>query len=308
MTVSESTLGQRGSRSDQVRARRARTTKKIERAAREIMPKQPQKRRARRRYDVSISEEMGTEFQLPAVPTVRVGSRLLSFALLAVSIWGVQRIVASDSFKVLRATTAGNVLMKSSQIRSLAAVEGQSVFLIDPQAVAARLEEEPEVKNAQVDIQWPNRVEIQIEEREPVIEWNNAGRIWWLSNDGIAYVQHGDRSNLVHIQAEEPVLNVDGDPTSPVVDPELLTAAAVLSERLPMSGDLIFNRERGLGFEDPEGWMAYFGTDGDMTMKTDVYLGIVAKLKEDNILATLVSVENQSAPYYKAESQFTWQQ
>jgi len=307
VTVSESALGQPGRRSDQVRARRARTTKKVERAARDIMPRQPRKRRARRRYDISLSEEMGTELQLPAVPRLKIGARMFTIVVLAVGIWGVQRIVASDSFTVLRATTAGNVLMKSSQIRSLAAVEGQSIFLIYPQAVEDRLEEEPEVENAQVDIGWPNRVAIQIEEREPIVEFDNAGRIWWLSIEGIAYVQHGERSNLVQIRADEPVLNIDGNPRSQVVDPGLLSAAVVLSERLPIAGELIFDQEHGLGFEDPDGWMAYFGTDGDMTMKTDVYLGIVAKLKEENIPATLVSIENQSAPYYRTESQFTWQ-
>ena len=307
MTLGEQVLGRGSRRSDMVRARRAQTRKKIERAGIDIAPKPPRKRRAKRRYDVSISEEMSTELQLPAVPTVRIGSRLLAIGLLALSIWGLQMLVDAEVFQVLQVSLSGNELLKASQIRSLANLEGQSIFLIDPRAVEFRLEEEPEVERASVQVRWPNEVGIQIEERDPVVEWDDGGRIWWLSSDGIAYVEQGDHSNLVRVQAEEPVLSIGTDANSPVIDPEVLSAAAVLTEQLSIPGELIFDRDHGLGFEDSGGWMAYFGTDGDMSMKADIYLAIVDRLDAENIQATLVSVEDHSAPFYQAENQFTWQ-
>jgi hypothetical protein len=245
--------------------------------------------------------------QLPAIPRLQLRTRLLSLALLVGCVWVMQSALTSDRFTVMKVEAVGNQLLSSGQIRSLAGIEGQSVFRVDDEAVKRSLEEEPEVEQAEVKVRWPNKVTVEIEERGPAVEWSDAGRIWWLSADGVAYVQHGDRSNLMRIESETPALNVSQDATASVVDPALLSSAEELKEELPQVERWLFDPALGLGFDDPGGWQAYFGVDGDMKVKAQVYHAIVEKLKKENVTATFVSVEDVTAPYYKVESQYSWQ-
>jgi hypothetical protein len=207
----------------------------------------------------------------------------------------------------MKVEAVGNQLLSSGQIRSLSEIEGQSIFLVDDVAVKKALEEEPEVEQAEVKVRWPNKVMVEIEERGPSVEWSDAGRIWWLSADGVAYVQHGERSDLIRIESETPVLNVSQDAQESVIDPGLLESAEQLGEELPSVEHWIFDPSLGLGFDDPGGWRAVFGTDGDMKVKAKVYRAIVEKLQDEDVAATFVSVEDATAPYYKVESHYSWQ-
>lgn len=307
MTVAGGTLDDQRKRSDQVRARRAVRIRKVERASRSVKRSKPKRRRARRRYDVTVQRELGTALQLPAIPRFQVRTRILSFLLLVGCVWSLQGLLTSDRYTVMKVEAVGNQLLSSGQIRSLSEIEGQSIFQVDDVAVQRSLEEEPEVEQAEVKVQWPNRVMVEIEERGPTVEWSDAGRIWWLSTDGVAYVQHGERSDLIRIESETPVLNVSQDAEESVVDKGLLASAEQLGAELPSVEQWIFDPSLGLGFDDPGGWRVYFGMDGDMKVKATVYRAIVEKIKDENVVPTFVSVEDATAPYYKVESHFSWQ-
>jgi hypothetical protein len=62
-----------------------------------------------------------------------------------------------------------------------------------------------------------------------------------------------------------------------------------------------FDPNHGLSFTDVRGWQAYFGEGGDMRMKVRIYNTIADKLFADNIPVTMVSVEDQHAPFYSME-------
>jgi len=181
----------------------------------------------------------------------------------------------------------------------VAQVDGKPVFLVDPAAVARRLEALPEVVKAEVKVQWPNTVAIQLEERHPMIAWNDAGRVWWISADGIAFLERGYWPGLVRVTSEAPVLRISGDPLGRAIDPSIVTLAAALSSRLPQTPTLTYDAVHGLGYQDPRGWVAYFGAEGDMLMKVRVYSGIVDQLLAERKQPSLVSVEDASVPYYR---------
>jgi hypothetical protein len=301
MSVSERAFGVPENRADRVRARRVRKTRSIERAGRIRKPKPRKTKRARKRYDVLVSADAGAEIQLTGISGTHYGPRLFSVVLLGISLWLVMMLVRGNTFKAGLPTIEGLEMLSLAQARSLAGIEGQSAFLIDPQVVEARLKEAAEVSEAIVTMNWPNQVEIYIEEQQPSVEWNDDGRIWWLSADGTAYIQHGVRSNLVQITSAEPTLNLQGEATDPVINPEVLSALEVLAKHLPEVSSWQYDPAHGISFMDVRGWQAYFGEKGDMRMKVQVYNTITEKLFADNIPATMVSVEDQHAPYYALE-------
>jgi hypothetical protein len=301
MSVGEQTLGIPQSRADQVRARRARREQRIERPGRLERQRPKRSKRARRRYDLSLSREYSTQIQLTALPAGYVGQRLFAGIVLVLAVLGLIRFVNAPGYRVGPLEIEGAELLTPAQVRSLAAVEGTSAFLVDPQEVAARLEEAAEVELAQVSISWPRQVRVKIQEREPAAEWDDGGRIWWLSADGVAYIQHGVASNLVRIQSEEPTLDFSGEVRDPVVDPDVVQAATELQSLMPEVAGWTFDEQRGLGFPDSRGWMAYFGTGGDVALKVKVYAALVQDLEANGIPASVVSVENPAAPFYSRQ-------
>ena len=301
MTVNERALGKVHTRADRVRARRARLVREIEPAPRERRIKPRRKRHPRRRFDFALARGVGVEARLPALPAVRIGPRLMTFILLATTVLGLVYAFTSPGFHVGRATVLGNRLLSQAQVRSIAQVEGELVFLINPEQVVERLMQFPEVLTATVRFGWPNRVEIQLEERYPVVEWSDAGRIWWLSSDGLAYIMHGSWPNLVRIVAEEPVLRISEQAMEPVISPEVLHAAMLLCAQLPEIEALQYDSEHGLGFVDTHGWKVYFGDEGDINQKILIYRALAEQLSDQGIQVAMVSLENESASYISVE-------
>jgi cell division septal protein FtsQ len=83
---------------------------------------------------------------------------------------------------------------------------------------------------------------------------------------------------------------------------DMLRAVLILSKRAPEDAPLVYNERHGLGWEDPRGWVAHFGSPEDISMKLTVYESIVAKMAYDGIQPSLISVEYVHAPYYRMEN------
>ena len=187
MTLSERALGRIRTRADRVRERRARLVREIEPVSKGPLLKRRRRKRTRRRLDVVLPTGVGVEAHLPAIPSIRIGPRLLTILLLASMILAFARVLTSNDFYVEQAKVLGNKLLSNAQTRSMAQVDGNLIFNIDPQQVVDQLKQNPEILSAEVDISWPNQVEISLVEREPVVEWHDAGRTWWMSADGVAF-------------------------------------------------------------------------------------------------------------------------
>jgi hypothetical protein len=142
-------------------------------------------------------------------------------------------------------------------------------------------------------------VEVDVTERKPVIAWDDGGRRWWISRDGVAFLDHGSWPDLITVVSDQAVLNISDDPLAKVIPDKILVAASVLSAELPKGTTLRYDPVYGLGFDDPKGWTAYFGVDGDMVMKMRLYQALAAQLAEQGIQANMVSVKDPSTPYYR---------
>jgi hypothetical protein len=265
-----------------------------------LRPAPPKRRKTlRRRYDLALPVELGAEIRLPAIPIIRPGPRMFSAALLLGTIWILTQVLRSPGLITAEASVSGVKLLSPAQVRSIALTAGSPSFLVDPKQVAGRLIAHSEIAAAQVKVRWPNRVEIQVEEREPFVAWNDGGRKWWLSRDGVAFLQHGEWPGLVQVTTEEPTLNITEDPLATAISPDVLVAATALSAQLPEAEALNYDPIRGLSFPDPRGWTAVFGSGGDMLLKVRLYRGIVDDLAQRGISATLISVADPATPFYR---------
>lgn len=302
MTVGDRILGGPRTRAERVRARRARQARKAEAVSGELkLPKRSRrrKRHPRRRYDIALPVELGAEIRLPALPALRTGPRLLSLLLLTLVGYLLYALMTSPAFFVAEAAVEGADLLTANQVRSIAQVDEIPVVLVDPAQAQARFARVAEIAAAEVNVVWPNEVQITVKEREPMVAWKDGYREWWISKEGVAFLKHGELPGLIRIESEEPVLQVRQDPLDQVVEPQVLVAAGVLSAQLPEVEVFKYHPVHGLGFEAEGGWTVYFGVDGDMIGKVRLYRGILDRLQAEAVTPTFISVRNVSAPYYR---------
>jgi len=298
MTMSEVALDRPSTRADRVRSKRSRWKKKVGSAH---VPKGysiPRTSRSRQHFDTTISMDGRRRLRLPSLRLIRSGARIPALILLGITVWFLVTIYASPDFQVSRPEVSGIENLSPSRIRMIVGVAGRSIFDVDPKEIDALLESLPEIKSAQVEVQWPNKVLIQIEERQPVLAWNDAGQTWLLSADGLAFYLRDSIPGMVHVHSLTSVLEV-GEPLEPAIEKEKIKAAYDLSLLLNMDSPLLYDQHYGFGFRDNRGWMAYFGTSGDMAIKFRIYNEIAENLAREGYPATLVSVADLEGTFYR---------
>jgi cell division protein FtsQ len=115
----------------------------------------------------------------PLLILVAVGS------LLAVGGWVA---LWSSMFALRTVTIAGVARLTSSQVVTRAGLpEGRSLLLIDPHAVAARVETLPAVATATVTRRWPHGIVITVSERRPVAAVAGASRWYLVDIEGVPF-------------------------------------------------------------------------------------------------------------------------
>lgn len=263
-----------------------------------------QRMEARRRRAVQIGSD-GAELRLPSLPAVHVGWRVVSAGLALFMGFLLYMLWNSPGFLVNRVELAGAQRLSAQDVNSVVGVAGLSVFEVVPDQVAQTLLDNfPEIASLEVKVSFPARVIVEAIERRPVILWEQADISVWLDENGIAFVPQGEASGLVVVQALEAPPPLEGEHYArhQLIRPEMVFAIAQLSQHLPEGANLIYDASLGFGWQDPAGWQAFFGQDGEnMAQRIAVYQSLVAELGSRRLVPTLISVAQLHAPYYRLD-------
>ncbi len=266
----------------------------------------------RRRYDISFGSN-GAELQLPPIPLVQPSLRWVSALLVAGLVFLLYHVWHAPAYQVGQAAISGLQRLPEREVQSVLNVENRPVFSLDP----ARLEHDlrlafPEFLGVSVRVGWPNVIEVLIEEREPVLGWQHAQGLVWISEDGRSFPARGEAPGLPLILADAmniaPILDEGGQPlVNPYIGRDLLSPKQVagileMVKMAPEGAVLIFDPAHGMGWRDPQGWLVYFGLLGEqIPEKLAVYTALADQLKSEGRTPVMISVEHVNAAYYRLE-------
>lgn len=217
---------------------------------------------------------------------------LLSFALLAV-LW------YAPMFRVQTVFIQGLVRVPESALTNwppLQALPGTPVVAVDTQDLARRMQEAfPAFRQVRVWAGFPNRVYVQVEEREPVLVWKDRGQTYWVDAQGVRFYAYGP-----------------ADPDWPVVEAGTnhvkLTADAVahlldLARRIPYR-PLMYHSRYGFGWRDPGGWPVYLGDSlDDLGPRLTLYRNLQAELKRRGVKPVYVLLLSPRAVVVRMEEE-----
>jgi cell division protein FtsQ len=119
----------------------------------------------------------------------------------------------SSLVAVREVTVEGTSRLSVGQVLDAAAVRGgESLFALDPDGVARRVERLPAVASVDVNRDWPHRVVITVTERRPVAVVTEDGKATLLDASGVAFA-HVDHApaGLVPVTLGAPVVDAGAD-------------------------------------------------------------------------------------------------
>ncbi|MCW5874560.1 MAG: FtsQ-type POTRA domain-containing protein [Anaerolineales bacterium] len=276
-------------------ARNAQTERRLQELA---------ERKHRRPRYIKLAEA-GAELRLPALPSVQVGWRVVSAALVAGCLLLLYSMATAASFRVARVELQGAQRVDGHAINNALGISGQSIFAIEPDKLYTTLRDQfPELERIAVSIGFPGGVTVTVKEREPLIVWEQAGLTLWVDAAGVAFIPQGDASGLIRVGALDapPALAGNAPESHQFIRPEMVFAIQALDRIAPEDAPLIYDPKLGFGWNDPGGWQAYFGQDGkDIDQRLAVYLQILDELRVRRLVPTLISVAQLHAPYYRMD-------
>jgi len=215
--------------------------------------------------------------------------------LLLVLGWAVYTIFASPDFYVYGAEVQGNTVVTPEEVYAASELEGMSIFWINPDEVAARVEQLPNVKSARVRLRLPARVTIAIEERTPELVWQTGDARWWVDAEGTVVPPRADLPGALTI------IDTDGQPVSPgqQLDPSILAAARSLHRLLPELPVMHYSRATGISFTTGEGWPVYLGDGENMDAKLSILVALRKELLARGVSPEFIDVRFVERPFYR---------
>jgi hypothetical protein len=294
----------------------------------------PKNSSKKRKYlNLSKDPAYKTEIGLPAIQGLSLSWRLVSFLMVAILGAALYLFWQSPSLRIDAPNIEGLKHITSNQVVSELSLIGQPIFLLD----AASLENEllrkfPEFSSADVQIQFPNKVNIAVTERVPVLIWNQGGESALVDLQGVTFPNRGagDPGLLPVIDASGDPVNVGGpeipesnlreqtiqkitgalmptllveDQVKPLLSPEMVNSILIIAQQSPDGSKLIYDPIHGFGWTDRRGWNVFLGDSNEMETKIHIYRAIMDDLKKQEQQPTLISVEYAYAPYYRVNEE-----
>lgn len=284
------------------------------------------KQSTRRQFNYAIGAT-GAEIRLPAISSIHIGWRLLSFFMGLFCLVGIFLIFNSPQFQINQIQTSGLSRLTINDVDAVLKIQGESVIWLDTAQAKKDLEIAfPELKDIQITIDLPNQINLSATERQPVLLWQTDKQAYWLDQEGVLIPPRGEVGELITIHASAPpplvISNTEQITTGTnfkqnqnelarlavselqgwgeTVDPNLIDAAYQLMAFLPADANILYNKTHGLGWKAEQGWDVFVGlTLNDINYKLNAYQVLVEKFTKEGLQPSMVSVEFTDRPYYR---------
>jgi len=254
-------------------------------------------------YAISLGR---ADVRAPALSLPQLGTRWLSGAATGLLVFLLYTLWTSSAFAVTAAEVHGNQRLGTAEINAALQLAGQPIFKAVPAQIVANLRNDyPDLASVRVHVGIPNRLVVDVVERQPVLAWTQGDTTHWIDAQGVAFPPRGSVAGLIPVKAWAAPLQLQTHPATPLfqrpfVAPQVVRALAALYPYMPQGVVMTYDPTYGIGWQDTHGWSVYFGqTTDDILMKMQVYQAIVATLTQQGIQPTLISVAYLDAPFYK---------
>jgi cell division protein FtsQ len=261
----------------------------------------PTKRRPRR-----SRSRLGRDYEVTA-PTIKLslrpvvsfwqdqGGKALGFFLLLALGWLTYQLFATEAFYIYEARVVGNQLVPAEEIYQNSGLDETSIFWISPGQVEATIVSLPNIKEAEVHCGLPNRVTIEVVERQPQIIWQQGEKRYWVDEEGTVLPARGELTEATVI------VDLDERPLQPGdhVNPQVIAGAQKLRSLLPELTTVQYVSHTGISFQSEQGWPIYLGQGENIEQKVAIMKALLQEIAAKGVYPQFIDLRFKGSPYYK---------
>jgi len=231
------------------------------------------------------------------LPHFEMSWRMASVSLVIVLSAVLFHLLSSPRYFVKSINLSGAQYISGEELYKASGVDNLNIFWLDPVEIQKNIAAVPGIKEAVVEVRWPNQVFIAVSENKPVLAWSQAGQTMWVDEDGIVFPARNDTlQGLVPIVVDDATYALTPESRIPT---DAIEGALQLKQLRNNIELLHYDAVNGLSYQDGRNWRGYFGTGTNMDTKLKVYETLISNLLSRNIQPSQVNVVNPDAPYYR---------
>ena len=269
-----------------------------------IVPSKRRPRRSRSRLGRDY-EATAPKIKLSLRPVVGFwqdhGGKALGFLLLLALGWLTYQLFVMEAFYVYEARVVGNQLVPAEEIYQNSGLEGMSIFWINPTQVEATIVSLQNIKEARVHCGLPDRVTIEVAERQPQVIWQIGATVpqgekrYWIDEEGTVLPARGELTEATVI------VDLDERPVQPGdrVDPQVIAGAQKLRSLLPELTTVQYASHTGISFQSEQGWPVYLGQGEDIEQKVAIMKALFQEIAAKGVHPQFIDLRFKGSPYYK---------
>lgn len=246
------------------------------------------------RYDAAVAQK-----RLRVRPRTGARSpfrpRVVSF-LLALGLLGTLGYFSlSDTYYVYEVTVSGNSLLSADEVFQQTAMQGYSIFFIDPKVAEQRLTMLPDVRQAKVTVSLPGQMAIEVREREARVVWQTGEVRYGVDEDGLTVSLPGDTQPAIVITDLDATSLQLGDQ----VDLAAVAAAETYHSLLSQVSEFQYSQAQGLSYQNEHGWRVYLGDGEGAGLKVAIVDALVERLANQAESVKYIDVRFPDSPLYQ---------
>jgi cell division septal protein FtsQ len=212
---------------------------------------------------------------IPLVSHLRVNGawdtqRVICSMMFLTAAWLLLQCLTAPGFAVGTPVVVGNKGLAASEIiDAVHGVQGRNIFLIDSGQLVQSVKKLPGVKDAQVRLELPNRVVIEIIDQEPQVIWEARGARFLVDGEGEVIKPATGTGRFLLISDPNP----KAEPLTPGKRVDKRAIATVQQLELLMPNQVKsyeWSANVGITVVTQDGWRATFGWDDNLDAKMEV--------------------------------------
>lgn len=233
----------------------------------------------------------------------KINTRLISGILSLILGISAAAFTFVPYFRVQTPAVTGSTQINIEEITYYTGLRNLPIYMVDPEMIRdSLLKRYPEIRDIHVTLVLPSSVDIVMEQRNPVIEWDFGGSTFWIDEDGTVMKESSSQSKMVYVLANSfPGAKSRTDRNVPAsFSRKALNSILHFGSVLPEGKTLFYSYDNGFGWDTNAGYRLWLGiNDNGLDEKLAMAESLKKYFAEEEIEPDMLSLEFMHAPYYR---------
>ena len=215
--------------------------------------------------------------------------------------WLLTQIMTLSDYRVTRIEVVGNSMVRAEEIAAASSAGAQNIFLLDRAALESSVLGLRPLRDVEARLVLPNRLVLNVAEREPAYVWRVEPKTFLVSRDGVVLSEVGKRETqgVTLVDLDQQPVRIGEE-----VDSRALETADFLMRALPDETGIQpthfeYSRTYGVVLPTALGFRVAFGQSDDLSDKVSILRAVLDSASPDQAPINFIDLRFKDHPYLR---------